>query len=115
MFFYLVAVLALFYVYLSAEIFLWQAIGFVGFYVFFVGIVLWMDVVVGGGRGGGGEAKEEEVEMGVTGEVQKTSSKAAEFEFGDGFGNEGDGKSVGRNCGVLGKVCWRSDIGFWSF
>lgn len=38
-FFYLVAALFLFYVYLSAEIFLWQAIGFVGFYAFFVGLV----------------------------------------------------------------------------
>ncbi|XP_050274260.1 cation/calcium exchanger 5 [Quercus robur] len=48
--FYLVAALFLFYVYLSAEIFLWQAVGFVGFYVFFVGIVFWMDFGLGGGR-----------------------------------------------------------------
>ena len=45
--FYLVVALFLFYVYLSAEIFLWQA---VGFYVFFVGIVFWMDFGLGGGR-----------------------------------------------------------------
>ncbi|CAA3025518.1 cation/calcium exchanger 5 [Olea europaea var. sylvestris] len=42
--FYLTAALFLFYVYLSAEIFLWQAIGFVGFYLFFVGFVFWMDM-----------------------------------------------------------------------
>ncbi|CAH9145188.1 unnamed protein product [Cuscuta epithymum] len=41
--FYLTAAMFLFYVYLSAEIFLWQAIGFVGFYLFFVVIVFWMD------------------------------------------------------------------------
>ena len=50
--FYLVAALFLFYVYLSAEIFLWQAIGF---YVFFVGIVFWMDFGLGGGRKMGAE------------------------------------------------------------
>ena len=48
--FYLVAALFLLHVYLSAEIFLWQAVGFVGFYVFFVGIVFWMDFGLGGGR-----------------------------------------------------------------
>lgn len=49
--FYLVAALFLFYVYLSGEIFLWQAVGFVGFYMFFVGIVFWMDLGMGGGGG----------------------------------------------------------------
>lgn len=42
--FYLTAAFFLFYVYLSAEIFLWQAIGFVGFYLFFVGLVFYMDL-----------------------------------------------------------------------
>ncbi|KAI4301819.1 hypothetical protein L6164_035061 [Bauhinia variegata] len=42
--FYLTAALFLFYVYLSAEIFLWQAIGFVAFYLFFVGFVFYMDL-----------------------------------------------------------------------
>ncbi|CAI9102262.1 OLC1v1000503C1 [Oldenlandia corymbosa var. corymbosa] len=59
--FYLTAALFLFYVYLSAEIFLWQALGFVGFYLFFVGIVFWMDIGISDGkvkrRGiGGGES-----------------------------------------------------------
>lgn len=53
--FYLTAALFLFYVYLSAEIYLWQAVGFVGFYVFFVGIVFSMDLGYNGGGGGGGE------------------------------------------------------------
>lgn len=114
MFFYLVAAFALFYVYLSAEIFLWQAIGFVGFYVFFVGIVFWMDGVVGGRRGGGGGKKEEEVEMGLIGEVQKASSKVAEFEFADGFENVRDGKSGSKICGVLGKADFKA-VGGSSF
>ncbi|CAO2145567.1 unnamed protein product [Urochloa humidicola] len=42
-FFYLVAASALFYVYLSAEIFLWQAMGLVLFYLF-VGLVFYMDL-----------------------------------------------------------------------
>ncbi|XVE89713.1 hypothetical protein DITRI_Ditri20bG0017800 [Diplodiscus trichospermus] len=41
--FYLIGALFLFYVYLSGEIFVWQALGFVGFYIFFVGFVFWMD------------------------------------------------------------------------
>ncbi|GAB4835845.1 Cation/calcium exchanger 5 [Ancistrocladus abbreviatus] len=42
--FYLIAALFLFYVYLSGELYIWQAIGFVGFYLFFVGFVFWMDL-----------------------------------------------------------------------
>ncbi|GAU11541.1 hypothetical protein TSUD_345320 [Trifolium subterraneum] len=42
--FYLTAAMFLFYVYLSAEIFLWQAVGFVAFYLFFVGFVFYMDL-----------------------------------------------------------------------
>ncbi|KAL8502454.1 hypothetical protein ACS0TY_021553 [Phlomoides rotata] len=42
--FYLTAAFFLFYVYLSVEIFLWQAVGFVAFYLFFVGIVFSMDL-----------------------------------------------------------------------
>uniref|UniRef100_A0A5B7C2L7 Putative cation/calcium exchanger 5 n=1 Tax=Davidia involucrata TaxID=16924 RepID=A0A5B7C2L7_DAVIN len=52
--FYFIAALFLFYAYLSAEIFLWQAIGFVGFYLFFVGIVFWMDFGMAGGKGKSG-------------------------------------------------------------
>ncbi|KAK9732592.1 hypothetical protein RND81_04G008400 [Saponaria officinalis] len=42
--FYLVAAFFLFYVYLSGELYFWQAVGFVGFYIFFVGFVFWMDL-----------------------------------------------------------------------
>lgn len=42
--FYLTAAMFLFYVYLSAEIFLWQAVGFVAFYLFFVVFVFYMDL-----------------------------------------------------------------------
>ncbi|KAK3119731.1 hypothetical protein QOZ80_9AG0674420 [Eleusine coracana subsp. coracana] len=41
---YLVAASGLFYIYLSAEIFLWQAVGLVLFYAFFVGLVFYMDL-----------------------------------------------------------------------
>ncbi|QHN92534.1 Cation/calcium exchanger [Arachis hypogaea] len=46
----------LFYVYLSVEIFLWQAIGFVGFYAFFVGLMFYMDLGVVDGRGKSGNS-----------------------------------------------------------
>ncbi|XP_020598760.1 cation/calcium exchanger 5 [Phalaenopsis equestris] len=42
-FFYILAASGMFYIYLSAEIFLWQAVGLIVFYVFFVGLVFWMD------------------------------------------------------------------------
>ncbi|PON56543.1 Sodium/calcium exchanger membrane region [Trema orientale] len=62
--FYLIAALFLFYVYLSAEIFLWQAIGFVLFYLFFVGFVFWMDLGMGDDKEKGGS------EVGLIGEVE---------------------------------------------
>ncbi|KAK4781756.1 hypothetical protein SAY86_015858 [Trapa natans] len=55
--FYMIAALFLFWVYLSGEIFLWQAIGFVGFYVFFVGFVFWMDFGFREERKIGGESE----------------------------------------------------------
>ncbi|XLR30013.1 hypothetical protein S83_057913 [Arachis hypogaea] len=54
--FYLAAAMFLFYVYLSAEIFLWQAIGFVKFYAFLVGLVFYMDLGVVDGRGKSGNS-----------------------------------------------------------
>ncbi|CAL1393544.1 unnamed protein product [Linum trigynum] len=64
--FYLVAAMSLFYVYLSGEISFWQAAGFVGFYLFFVGIVFWMDLGMnrgkGGGRGRGGDRGNRDLE-----------------------------------------------------
>nr|GMD40461.1 cation/calcium exchanger 5 [Ipomoea batatas] len=70
--FYLTAAMFLFYVYLSAEIFLWQAVGFVGFYLFFVGIVFWMDLGEGNRRRGGG------AEMGSVGNG-KTHKRTVEM------------------------------------
>ncbi|XP_013599711.1 PREDICTED: cation/calcium exchanger 5 [Brassica oleracea var. oleracea] len=58
--FYLVGASFLFYVYLSGEIFVWQAVGFVGFYVFFVGFVFWMDFGSGGVEKGKVVISEEE-------------------------------------------------------
>ncbi|KAG0452923.1 hypothetical protein HPP92_025587 [Vanilla planifolia] len=55
-FFYLLATSAMFYIYLTAEIFLWQAIGLIILYVLFVGLVFWMD-----SRIEKGEVKEEEM------------------------------------------------------
>lgn len=86
--FYLIAALFLFYVYLSAEIFLWQAVGFVGFYLFFVGIVFWMDLgMAQGKRKGGGE-------MGVVGDVegQKGVVAVPDFEIGEISANLEKGK-----------------------
>ncbi|KAL5995897.1 hypothetical protein ACLOJK_025970 [Asimina triloba] len=92
-FFYLVAAFFLFYVYLSAEIYLWQAVGFVGLYVFFVGFVFWMDVGVG--ADGGSERKGEE--MGLIGEVEK-GGKTPDFVIGDGLGD------IDEKPGLLGKI-----------
>ncbi|XP_057961114.1 cation/calcium exchanger 5 [Malania oleifera] len=66
-FFYLIAASSLFYVYLSAEIFLWQAMGFVGFYLFFVAFVFWMDL----GMDRGKEKYEDGLVLIGDGEIQK--------------------------------------------
>ncbi|KAJ7954264.1 Cation/calcium exchanger like [Quillaja saponaria] len=63
--FYLIAALFLFYVYLSSEIFLWQAVGFVGFYLFFVGFVFYMDLGMGSSGGNSGS------QVGFAGDVEE--------------------------------------------
>lgn len=87
--FYLIAALFLFYVYLSAEIFLWQAVGFVGFYLFFVGFVFWMDFGMDGGKLkaeiGNGEIRSVEIEMG---------NDCESGEFGVKFKHEKRGSAV---------------------
>lgn len=100
-FFYLVAALFLFYVYLSAEIFLWQAIGFVGFYAFFVGLVFWMDLGIGGGKERGGS------EVGLIGEVEieKGLVGSGVFEIGDVLKDVERGKAGFGFGDALGKVC----------
>ncbi|TVU26984.1 hypothetical protein EJB05_29562 [Eragrostis curvula] len=63
---YLVAASGLFYIYLSAEIFLWQAVGLVLFYAFFVGLVFYMDL---GAEGKAVSAAELEMASGGIGRV----------------------------------------------
>lgn len=62
-FFYLVAASGLFCVYLSAEIFLWQAVGLVLFYAFFVGLVFYMDLGSAEGKAVSAAAAAAELEM----------------------------------------------------
>nr|CAB3459347.1 unnamed protein product [Digitaria exilis] len=70
-FFYLVAASGLFYVYLSAEIFLWQAVGLVLFYVFFVGLVFYMDLGAHDGKAVNNPAAEATMNLPVTVEDHK--------------------------------------------
>jgi sodium/potassium/calcium exchanger 6 len=110
--FYLIAALFLFYVYLSAEIFLWQAVGFVVFYVFFVGIVFWMDLglIEGRGRGKGG------VEVGLVGEGEvERGFVAVDCEIGEVSGNPGEVKPGFGFCRALGMVCMRLESFFFFF
>ena len=94
LFFYLIAASGLFYIYLSAEIFLWQAVGLVLFYVFFVGLVFYMDL-------GGGEGK-------------AVTSSVAELQMANGVGHvamdlpvtvEDHKQQHPALCSVLRKVC----------
>ncbi|PIA30849.1 hypothetical protein AQUCO_05400150v1 [Aquilegia coerulea] len=91
-FFYLTAALSLFYVYLSAEIFLWQAIAFVGFYVFFVAFVFWMDLGVEG------ERKKDVFEL-----VESRKDYEV-LEYGERMGTGEGEKSVAGKSGILGKI-----------
>ncbi|KAF5951348.1 hypothetical protein HYC85_009292 [Camellia sinensis] len=87
--FYLIVALFLFYVYLSAEIFLWQAIGFVGFYLFFVGFVFWMDLGMDGGKRKGGV----EVGGGLVGDVEvRKDLIALDYENEELLGKVEEGK-----------------------
>lgn len=89
--FYLVAAMFLFYVYLSGEIFLWQAVGFVGFYAFFVGIVFWMDL------GMNRSEKKGQMEMSYLGPDCEVGGEVKDFE------RKRDGR-IGF-AQVYGKVC----------
>ena len=93
-FYYLVAASELFYVYLSAEIFLWQAVGLVVFYAFFVGLVFYMDL-------GGDEGK-------------AVANSAAELQMANGIGRvamdlpvtvEDHKQQDPALCTMLNKVC----------
>lgn len=76
--FYLVGALFLFYVYLSGEIFVWQAVGFVGFYAFFVGFVFWMDFGSGRGR----------ERAGLDGKIFSKDCETGEVAASSGLGKE---------------------------
>ncbi|KAK8966923.1 Cation/calcium exchanger 5 [Platanthera guangdongensis] len=89
-FFYLLAASAMFYIYLSAEIFLWQAVGLISFYVFFVGLVFWMDSSIG---------RRERMDHEMI--------KLPEWELKEATSNAEAGKSNGSGwglCELLGKI-----------
>lgn len=98
--FYLTAALFLFYVYLSAEIFLWQAVGFVGFYLFFVGLVFWMDL-------GNGKAKSG-ADMGVAREAE--GELPQDCEMGEGYRHVDEGKTNSGLWEALRMVCFFDQI-----
>ncbi|KAI3936357.1 hypothetical protein MKW92_036286 [Papaver armeniacum] len=103
-FFYLIAAFTLFYVYLSAEIYLWQAIGFVGFYVFFVGFVFYMDVVKVDekvGKDGGGDSLEMSK---LLNEDMKGFNKVVDYEKGDEQVLYVEEEKKTGFCGVLEKI-----------
>ena len=107
MLFYLVVALFLFHVYLSAEIFLWQAVGFVGFYVFFVGIVFWMDFGLGGGR------RKIGVEVGLVGEGEVEKGLVEQdCKIGEVSRNLEEVKPRFGFCRALGMVCLRCKLCF---
>ncbi|MQL73811.1 hypothetical protein Taro_006173 [Colocasia esculenta] len=117
-FFYLVAASALFYVYLSAEIYLWQALGFVLFYVFFVGFVFRMDSTVGRGKGAGGKGgarghgggrAAEEVELGLVEEALMKTSEPSNWETREMTVDGGATKS-GAICGFFRKMTWTWEV-----
>ncbi|WOL16185.1 hypothetical protein Cni_G24967 [Canna indica] len=99
-FFYIVAASALFYVYLSAEIFLWQAVGFILFYLFFVGLVFWMDLSVDGRKEKEGELSLEEARK----EKAFVNSSTTDTEYGRAVGNIEGVESTWSICQMLGKV-----------
>ena len=83
---------------------MWQAVGFILFYLFFVGFVFWMDLVVEGRR-----AKEGEVEMGLVAEEEEAPqkpSKQLDWESGEVMRDLKDAKarSAWSLYGMLGKV-----------
>ncbi|KAM7273238.1 hypothetical protein ACFE04_027902 [Oxalis oulophora] len=85
--FYLVGALFLFYVYLSGEIFVWQAVGFVGFYVFFVGFVFWMDFGLDAGtRVGAGKERNRDEEKALVGKDCEIGSRLMDDKEKLGFG-----------------------------
>lgn len=109
--FYMIAALFLFWVYLSGEIFLWQAIGFLGFYLFFVGFVFWMDLDLGRGT----ERKKGASEVRLSGEDethQEFATATLDCELGEVTGTLGRTKPNGVLVHVLTKIpdIWRVPV-----
>ncbi|CAN1232776.1 Cation/calcium exchanger 5 [Linum perenne] len=90
--FYLVAAMSLFYVYLSGEITFWQAAGFVGFYVFFVGIVFWMDLGMKSGKGRRGKGGDYTEMVDFESGEKVDGLKVGKEEKSSGFLEKGFGK-----------------------
>ncbi|GLT38315.1 hypothetical protein SLA2020_125720 [Shorea laevis] len=97
--FYLVGALFLFYVYLSGEIFIWQAAGFVGYYIFFVGFVFWMDFGIGR------EREKQSLERAM---VQEDCEIG---EVSSSLGEEKEAFGFERVCGMISKV-WEVPVSF---
>lgn len=100
--FYLTAAFFLFYVYLSAEIFLWQAVGFVGFYLFFVGIVFSMDSGYSAVGGEKSRSSRDGEELGLVENRENRVDKELEMVDCEG------GELIGRF-----EVDRKSSFGFW--
>lgn len=96
--FYLIAAFFLFYVYLSGELYFWQAVGFVGFYLFFVGFVFWMDL----GRGSDRKNRDFEAQKSlISGDYEMRESQENGNSIDD-FG--GDRNSRFGVLGILSKI-----------
>lgn len=111
--FYLIGASFLFYVYLSGEIFIWQAVGFVGFYLFFVGFVFWMDLGIGGGGNGGGGGRRGKNGGGAS-EVEKLIA-TKDCEIGETEENfeveKQESSGFYQVCGMIPKV-WELPVSF---
>ncbi|KAL4205492.1 hypothetical protein AMTRI_Chr01g137560 [Amborella trichopoda] len=115
-FFYMAAATALFFVYLTGSVSLWQATGFVLFYFVFVGFVFWMDRRVAGeeeegngGFGGGGEVEDERMECGLPKRVNKLFDRERDFVIRSG-GEIGDPEMCSMLSAILSKVCIHVDL-----
>lgn len=103
--FYMIATLFMFWVYLSGEIFIWQAFGFVGFYVFFVVFVFWMDL--------GSERAKAGAEVGLVGHSE-LSHTASDCERGSIDGSMRRLKATSRLHRTLNKIskAWEVPVSF---
>lgn len=92
--FYLIAAMSLFCVYLSAEIYLWQAVAFVAFYFFFVAFVFRMDL---------GMSAEERAKSGGAGETRSRDCEVGHV-FEDSRAEDRPGSRFGRLLATISKT-----------